>query len=66
MKLKARFKVTFEAETGTQSPRHVLKRALARAERGLKEIIEEGSPATSGTGIKRNSTTIEVKSKFIE
>jgi hypothetical protein len=66
MKMKAKFKVTFEVETGTQSPRHVLKRALTRAERGLKEIIEEGRPTTSGTGIKRNSTTIEVKSKFIE
>jgi hypothetical protein len=66
MKMKARFKVTFEVETGTQSPRYVLKRALTRAERGLKEIIEEGRPATSGNGIKRNSTTIEVKSKFIE
>jgi len=33
----------------------------------LKEIIEEGKPGGgAGTGIKRNSTKIEVKSKFIE
>jgi hypothetical protein len=38
-----------------------------RAERGLKEIIEEGkSVRDAHTGIKRNSTKIEVKSKFIE
>jgi hypothetical protein len=44
-----------------------LQRALTRAERGLKEIVEDSkSAAVVRTGIKRNSTAIEVKSKIIE
>jgi hypothetical protein len=66
MKMKATFKIEYEAEDGFQSPRHILKLALSRAERGLKDNIEEGKPGTVRTGIKRNSTKIEVKSKFIE
>jgi hypothetical protein len=67
LKIKARFKVEFEVEDGTANPRHALKRALSRAERGLKECIEEGKPGRSAsTGIKRNSTTIDVRSRFVE
>jgi hypothetical protein len=66
MKMKARFKVEFEAEDGSQSPQHVLELALTRAERGLKEIIEEGKPGAARTGIKRNSTRIKTKTKFIK
>jgi hypothetical protein len=66
MKMKATFKIEYEAEDGFQSPRHTLKLALSRAERGLKDNIEEGKAGTARTGIKRNSTKIEVKSKFIE
>jgi hypothetical protein len=67
LKIKAKFKVEFEVEDGTANPRHTLKRALSRAERGLKECIEEGKPGRSAsTGIRRNSTTIEVTSKFVE
>jgi hypothetical protein len=66
MKMKATFEIEYEAEDGLQSPRHMLKRALSRAERGLKENIEEGKVGTVRTGIKRNSTKIEVKSRFIE
>ena len=42
MKMKATFKIEYEAEDGFQSPRHILKLALSRAERGLKDNIEEG------------------------
>ena len=67
MRMKAIFEVEFEAEGGFASPRHLLQRALTRAERGLKEIIEEAKSGSSArTGIKRNSTKIEVKSKIIE
>jgi hypothetical protein len=66
IKINAKFWVEFEVED-TSNPRHTLKSALRRAERGLKEIIEEGKPGRdTGTGIKRNSTKIQVKSKFIE
>jgi hypothetical protein len=46
MKMKARFKIEYEAEDGFQSPRHMLKLALSRAERGLKDSIEEGKVST--------------------
>jgi hypothetical protein len=66
IKIKAKFWIEFEVEDNS-NPRHTLKRALTRAERGLKEIIEEGKPGSGArTGIKRNSTKIEVKSRFIE
>ena len=66
IKINAKFWVEFEVED-TSNPRHTLKSALRRAERGLKEIIEEGNPGRdTRTGIKRNSTKIQVKSKFIE
>jgi hypothetical protein len=67
MKMKAIFEIEFEAEGGFASPRHLLQRALTRAERGLKEIIEDAKPGSSvRTGIKRNSTRIAVKNKDIE
>ena len=67
MKMKAIFEIEFEADGGFASPRHLLQRALTRAERGLKEIVEDSKAGTDGrTGIKRNSTKIEVKSKIIE
>lgn len=66
MKMKAEFKVEFEAVGGSANPRHQLKLALTRAERGLKDIIEEGKPGGARPGIKRNSTKIEVKSGIVE
>lgn len=67
MKMKVIFEIEFEAEGGFASPRHLLQRALIRAERGLKEIVEDTKSGSSArTGIKRNSTKIEVKSKTIE
>jgi hypothetical protein len=66
MKMKATIEIEYEAEDGFQSPRHMLKLALNRAERGLKDNIEEGKPGTVRTGIKRNSTKIEMRSKIIE
>ena len=66
MRMQAIFEVEFEAEGGFASPRHLLQRALTRAERGLNEIIEDAKSGSSArTGIKRNSTKIEVKSKII-
>jgi hypothetical protein len=66
IKIEAKFWIEFEVEDSS-NPRHTLKSALRRAERGLKEIIEEGKPGRGArTGIKRNSTKIEVKSKYIE
>ena len=66
IKIEAKFWIEFEVED-TSNPRHTLTRALMRAERGLKEIIEEGKAGSgAGTGIKRNSTKIKVKSKFVE
>jgi len=67
MKIKAIFEIEFEAEGGFASAHHLLQRALTRAERGLKEIVEDSKSATVvRTGIKRNSTKIAVKSKIIE
>jgi hypothetical protein len=55
LRIKAEIKAEFEVDDGTANPRHTLKRALTRAERGLKNIIEEGSPRRSGsTGIKHD------------
>jgi hypothetical protein len=67
MKMNPIFEIEFEAEGGFASPRHLLQRALTRAERGLKEIVEDSkSGSDARTGIRRNSTKIEVKSKTIE
>jgi hypothetical protein len=52
LKIKAKFKVEFEVEDGAANPRHTLKRALTRAERGLKEIIEEGIRCCAGSAAR--------------
>jgi hypothetical protein len=54
MKMKAIFEIEFEAEGGLASPRHLLQRALTRAERGLKEIV---------TGTEGNCRGFEVRER---
>ncbi len=67
MKMKAKFKVEFESEDGSQEPRHMLNLALARAKLALKESIEQGRPGSGArTGIKKDSTKIKAKSEFSE
>jgi hypothetical protein len=63
MKMKAIFRVEFEAEDGPNA-NFFLERALDRASMALKDSIEQGAPgADARTGIRQNSTSITVTSQ---
>jgi hypothetical protein len=62
MKMKATFTVECEADNGPTS-RYFLEQALPRARKALMESIEKGVPGGAAkTGIRPNSTKIDVKS----
>jgi hypothetical protein len=64
MKMKAIFRVEFEAEDGPNA-NFFLERALDRASMAMKESIEQGTPgAEARTGIRQNSTSITVTSQI--